>query len=95
MEYYIIRKKEIINSEIINTEIGYLLSEEDKNTFNSIHKVTYDTWREDNIDDIVNNVLSDEDYLISNGVLYICTLVTNTLDGRESLTQIINLNTPE
>lgn len=95
MEYYIIERIELISSEIVRTEIGYLNTEVDRDTFNSIHKANYDAWRVANINDIINNVLSDEDFLISNGTFYVCTLRTNILDGRESLTQIMNLNIPE
>ena len=94
MEYYIVKKTELINEKISISEIGYVTTQEDANTINEIHKSDYELWREENLSDILSGSLSKVDFLSSNSCYHDCDIITSGLEGR-SLNQIINLNTLE
>ncbi len=83
---YNIVKIEASGSDIINTIIGYIDSEEDKTTFEGIHGTPFTEWVVDNVGEDLSTYFDTNDP---------CYLIDSVDSIQEGLSLITNLENPE
>ena len=85
---YILSKFELLNGELIETSLGYLIDSNQANQVN-VGYLNYCSWVNDNKADLENNVKTIQEYFNSTPVFYgITTLSTEAND----LIQITDIN---
>lgn len=85
--YYIVRKFELQNGEIVNSPIGYLNSIEDRDSFYVIHGTAFINWVETN-----NPIDKTEWFDVTNTHFY---LIDSKEELPEGLQLILDINNPE
>lgn len=90
MEYYIIDKIELIDSELTYTPVGYLTSQESLEESSDMLNIL-NNWILLNKDDLENGVISLNNFFETNEYCYTCNTTTTSVDDM-GLFEIENIN---
>lgn len=85
--YYIVRKFELQNGEIVNSPIGYLNSIEDRDSFYVIHGTNFIDWVE------LNNPIDKTEWFDETNTHFY--LIDSKEEPPEGLQLILDINNPE
>lgn len=80
MEHYIITKTEVVNSNIVISNVGYVTDKANADIINQNY-IDFENWIETNKTDLESGIKSITDYFINNPVVYSCLSKTTNIDG--------------
>jgi hypothetical protein len=89
--FYIVEKGEFINGQLIYSNIGYTLNQEDADAINATYHSTFKHWINSNIVDLQNGTKLVAEYFIDNPPFYNAETTTTCID--EMNLSLIDINT--
>jgi len=84
---YILSKFELLNGELIETSLGYLIDSNQANQVN-VGYLNYCSWVNNNKADLENNVKTIEEYFNNTPVFYGFTTMSTNVDELTEITDI-------
>ncbi len=91
--YYIIERLNNVNGQLDRSHLGYVGDDCDLTIFRSNEQLFYD-WIENNKTDLENGVISIVDYIDNNGIVYLASIGTSSIEDM-GLSLIVDINNPE
>lgn len=84
---YILSKFELLNGELLETSLGYLIDVNEANQVNVAYE-NYCTWVSNNKIDLENNVKTIAEYFNSTPIFYGVTTISTNVDELTEITDI-------